>query len=124
MNTVSALDITLDVGNATETVTVSADAPTLQTESSDIGTVVTTKQIQDLPLSLSASSQSPLRSPETFVFLTPGSSRSGTNSDHSSGGIFESKLSGGQNFATEVMLDGVSTQRADSGSALTRLLRP
>jgi len=117
VNSVSALDITLDVGNTTETVTVSADAPTLQTESSEIGTVVTTKQIQDLPLSLSASSQSPLRSPETFVFLTPGTAGPGTNSDHSSGGIFESKLSGGQNFATEVMLDGISTQRADSGSA-------
>ena len=106
VNTVSALDVVLEVGDTKETVTVSADAPTLQTESSDIGTVVTTRQIQDLPISLSASSQSPLRSPETFVFLTPGTAGPGTNSDHSSGGIFESKLSGGQNFATEVMLDG------------------
>lgn len=117
VNTVSALDITLDVGDTKETMTVVADAPTLQTESSDIGTVVTTRQIQDLPLSLSASSQSFLRSPESFVFLTPGTAGPGTNSDHSSGGIFESKIGGGQNFATEVMLDGVSTQRADSGSA-------
>jgi Carboxypeptidase regulatory-like domain len=117
VNTVSALDITLQVGDTKETVTVVADAPTLQTESADIGTVVTTKQIQDLPLSLSASSQSFLRSPESFVFLTPGTAGPGTNSDHSSGGIFESKLGGGQNFATEVILDGISTQRADSGSA-------
>lgn len=117
VNTVSALDITLDVGNATETVTVSADAPTLQTESSDIGTVVTTKQIQDLPLALFSTGQSFLRSPETFVFLTPGTAGPGTNSDHGNSGIFESKLGGGQNFATEVILDGVSTQRADSGSA-------
>jgi len=117
VNTVSALDITLDIGSVAETTTVVADAPTLQTESSDIGTVVSSKQIEDLPLSLSASSQSFLRSPETFVFLTPGTAGPGTNSDHSSGGIFESKLGGGQNFATEVILDGVSTQRADSGSA-------
>jgi len=117
VNTVSALDITLATGDVKETMTVVADAPTLQTESSDIGTVVTSKQIQDLPLSLSASSQSFLRSPESFVFLAPGTAGPGTNSDHSSGGIFESKIGGGQNFATEVMLDGVSTQRADSGSA-------
>jgi hypothetical protein len=117
VNTVSALDITLETGDVKETMTVVADAPTLQTESSEIGTVVTSKQIQDLPFSLSASSQSFLRSPETFVFLTPGTAGPGTNSDHSSGGIFESKLAGGQNFSTEVMLDGVSTQRADSGSA-------
>src|SRR5260370_18884418 len=117
INTVASLNVTLQPGDVKEEVTVLADAPTVQTDSSDIGTVVTAKQIQDLPLSLSASSQSFLRSPETFVFLTPRTAGPGTNSDHSSGGIFESKLSGGQNFATEVILDGVSTQRADSGSA-------
>src|SRR5258706_2721842 len=117
VNSVSSLEITMQIGEAKETMTVVADAPTLQTESSDIGTVVSAKQIQDLPLSLSASSQSKLRSPETFVFLTPGTAGPGTNSDHASGGTFEPKLGGGQNFATEVLLDGVSTQRAESGSA-------
>src|SRR5216684_3346380 len=72
ISTVASLNVTLEPGDVKEEVTVLADAPTLQTESSDIGTVVTAKQIQDLPLSLSASSQSFLRSPETFVFLTPG----------------------------------------------------
>ena len=117
VNSVSALDITLDVGSTTDTVTVAADAPTLQTESSDVGTVVTTKQIQDLPITVGSSSQSFLRSPEAFVFLTPGTVGPGTNSDNPSNGVFESKLAGGQNFATEVILDGISTQRADSGSA-------
>ena len=117
VNTVSSLDITLATGDVKETMTIVADAPTIQTESSDIGTVVSARQIQDLPLSLSASSQSKLRSPETFVFLTPGTAGPGTNSDHASGGTFETKLGGGQNFATEVLLDGVSTQRAESGSA-------
>src|SRR2546425_6799381 len=117
VNSVTSLNITLQVGQVQETLTVMGDAPTLQTESSDIGTVVTTKQIQDLPLSLQGSSQSFLRSPETFVFLTPGTTGPGTNSDSPSGGIFESKIGGGQNFATEVILDGISTQRAEEGSA-------
>jgi len=117
VNTVSSLDIALQVGQTADMVTVSADAPAIQTESSDIGTVVTTRQIEDLPIALNATGQSFLRSAETFVFLTPGTTGPGTNSDHASSGIFESKLSGGQNFATEVILDGVSTQRADSGSA-------
>ena len=117
VNSVSSLDISLDVGDTKETLTVVADAPTLQTESSDIGTVVSTRQIEELPLSLFATGQSFLRSPETFVFLTPGTAGPGTNSDSPSAGIFESKLGGGQNFATEVVLDGISTQRADSGSA-------
>jgi len=117
INTVTALNVTLQAGAATENVTVRADAPTIQTESSDIGTVVGNKQIEDLPLSLNATGQSFVRSPETFIFLTPGTTGPGTNSDHGSAGIFESKLSGGQNFGTEILVDGVSVQRSDSGSA-------
>ncbi len=117
INSTASLDITLEPGDVKETMTVVVDAPSVQTESSDIGTVVSTRQIKDLPLSLFGTGQSRLRSPETFVFLTPGTAGPGTNSDASSSGIFESKLAGGQNFATEVILDGISTQRSDSGSA-------
>jgi hypothetical protein len=117
INTVAALNITLQPGAVSEQVTVLADAPTLQTESSDVGTVVGDKQIHDLPLALNATGQSFMRSPETFIFLTPGTTGPGTNSDHASAGVFESKLSGGQNFGTEILLDGASVQRSDSGSA-------
>ena len=116
INTTASLDITLQPGNVKETLTVLADAPRIQTETSEMGTVVGTKEILELPLSLNASGQSFLRSPETFVFLTPGTQGPGTNGGGSSG-IFTSKLSGGQNFSTEVLLDGVSTTRSDSGSA-------
>src|SRR5499425_318670 len=117
INTVAALNITLQPGALTEEVTVQADAPTIQTESSDIGTVVGEKQIEDLPLALNATGQSFVRSPETLVFLTPGTTGPGTNSDHGSAGIFESKLSGGQNFSTEILLDGASVQRTDGSGA-------
>jgi len=118
INSTASLDITLQPGDVKETLTVLADAPTIQAASSEVGTVVTTKQILELPLSLSASGQSFLRSPETFVFLAPGTQGPGTNQNGAtSAGIFQSKLSGGQNFGTEVLLDGVSTTRADSGSA-------
>jgi len=117
VSTVAALNITLQPGDVKEEVTVQADAPTLQTESSDIGTVVGAKQIEDLPLALNSTGQSFVRSPETFVFLTPGTTGPGTNSDHGSAGIYESKLSGGQNFGAEILLDGVSVQRSDSGTA-------
>src|SRR5882757_3320220 len=108
INTTASLDITLQPGNVKETLTVLADAPRIQTETSEMGTVVGTKEILELPLSLNSSGQSFLRSPETFVFLTPGTQGPGTNGGGSSG-IFQSKLSGGQNFSTEVLLDGVST---------------
>ena len=117
INTTASTDFSLQPGDVQETLTVVADTPALQTETSEIGTVVGSKQIEDLPFSINSTGQSFLRSPETFVFLTPGTAGPGTNSDHSSSGIFESKLSGGQNFSTEVILDGASTTRADSGSA-------
>lgn len=115
INTVAALDIVLEPGDVTETLTVIADTPTLQTESSDIGTVVTTRQIEDLPLAVASSGQSNLRSPEAFVFITPGTT--GPGSVDSSSGTFQAKLAGGQNFGNEILLDGASTARADSGSA-------
>jgi hypothetical protein len=118
IDTTASLDITLQPGTVNETLTVLADAPRIQTESSEVGTVVSTKEILELPLSLNSSSQSFLRSPETFVFLVPGTQGPGTNTNgNQSSGIFQSKLTGGQNFGTEVLLDGVSTTRSDSGSA-------
>ena len=115
INTTSSLDITLQPGAVTDTLTVLADVPTLQTETSDIGTVVSERQIMDLPLAVNASGQSHLRSPETFVFLTPGTTGPGTADNGN--GIFQAKLAGGQNFGNEVLLDGASTARADSGSS-------
>jgi hypothetical protein len=118
INTTASLDVTMKPGDYKEILTVVADAPRIQTETSEIGTVVTAQEIVDLPLSINSSGQSFLRSPEQFVFLAPGTQGPGTNQNGSnSSGIFQSKLSGGQNFSTEVLLDGVSTTRSDSGSA-------
>lgn len=117
INTVASLNITLQLGDVKEEVTVLADAPTVQTDSSDVGTVVEDKQIHDLPLSLNSTGQSFVRSPETFIFLTPGTIGQGTTGDHSSAGIYETKISGGQNFGSEILLDGASVQRMDSGTA-------
>jgi hypothetical protein len=118
INSTASLDITLQPGDVKETVTVIADAPSIEAGTSEMGTVIESREILELPLSLNATGQSFLRSPETFVFLVPGTQGPGTNQDgNASAGIFQSKLTGGQNFGTEVLLDGVSTTRADSGSA-------
>src|SRR5882724_13349884 len=115
VNTVASLDFALTIGDIKDTVTVIADAPSIQSESSDIGTVVSSKQIEELPLSLNGTGQSHLRSAEAFVFLTPGTVGPGTFSDSSSSGIFESKIAGGQNLGTEVILDGASVAHAELG---------
>jgi hypothetical protein len=112
INSTATVDFSLQPGEVKETLTVVADAPGLQSESSDIGSVVTTRQIEELPLALSATGQSFLRSVESFVFLTPGTTGPGTNSPS---GIFESKIAGGQNLGTEVILDGASIAHAELG---------
>jgi hypothetical protein len=115
VNSTASLEFSLQAGDVKETLTVLADAPAVQTETSEIGTVVTTRQIEELPLALNSTGQSHLRSVESFVFLTPGTVGPGTFSDSSSSGIFESKISGGQNLGTEVILDGASIAHAELG---------
>ena len=112
--TTSSLEIKLQAGGTDENVTVSSDAPTVQTETSDIGSVVSQQQTLELPLALGSTVQA-MRSPEAFAFLIPGVV--GPGSDSGNGGTFESKISGGQNYATEVLLDGAATTRSENGSS-------
>ncbi len=110
---VTAFDVHLGVGSSTESVTVNADAPTIQTQSSDVSGTVNSKQIIELPLALGGVGA--MRSPEAFVFLIPGTA--GPGSAGSNNGIFISKIGGGQNFANEVLLDGASQTRSENGSS-------
>lgn len=110
----AAVDVKLATGSVTENVTVLADAPTVESESADIGTVVGDKQIEELPLPLGSTVQN-MRSPESFVYLAPGVV--GPGSDSGNGGTFESKITGGQNYGTEVLLDGASMTRSENGSS-------
>ena len=110
---VTALDVTLNPGAAAESVTVSADAPALETATSDIGGLVNSKQIVELPLALGGVGA--LRSPEAFEFLLPGTVGPGTA--NSNNGIFLSKIAGGQNYGNEVLIDGASQQRSENGSS-------
>jgi hypothetical protein len=64
------IDVTLEVGNITETVTVNADAPLLRTESGDLSHNVTSQRLNDLPvLSLAAGG---IRDPYAAMTLLPG----------------------------------------------------
>jgi len=109
----TAVNVTLKVGAATESITVAADAPRLQTESSDISGTITADQYQKLPLALGGVGA--FRSPEAFIFLLPGNTGPGTA--NSPNGIFFSKIAGGQNYGAEVLIDGLSQQRSENGSS-------
>jgi Carboxypeptidase regulatory-like domain len=117
INSTSSLDIKLAPGEVTQTVTVDASGLRIETETSEIGGTVSNKQIEDLPLSLAAGIGG-LRSPETFVFLLPGTTGPGSGTSGNTGnGVFFSRLSGGQAYGAEVLLDGASIQRSENGSS-------
>jgi hypothetical protein len=70
------LDVSLEVGAATDEVTVNADAPLLRTESSDVSHVVNSSRLDELPILgiggvLSGSAG--IRNPYAMVQLVPGS---------------------------------------------------
>jgi hypothetical protein len=113
IGTVTAVDIALQPGAVSEQVTVTSEGPTLETESSDVGGIVDSKQIVELPLALGGVGA--LRAAEAFVFLQPATTGPGTA--NSNNGIFLSKVAGGQNYGNEVLIDGVSQQRSENGSS-------
>jgi hypothetical protein len=68
VNTTARMDIQLTVGAVDQTVEVTAAAPLLSTEGSNLGKVLPAKAILDLPLAINGG----LRSTMAFVILTPG----------------------------------------------------
>lgn len=113
IGTVASISVTLQPGAASEQVTVTSEGPALETESSDVGGVISEKQIVDLPLALGGVGA--LRANEAFIFLQPATTGPGTA--NSNNGIFLSKIAGGQNYGNEVLIDGVSQQRSENGSS-------
>src|SRR5579871_36866 len=98
-----SLDVKLQVGSTTETVTVSADAGQLETASSDIGTAVQQTLVDNLPLEVSGT----IRNPVQFITLVPGFVGNVAN-DPGSNSSDDFKLNGGQEGGTDILVDGVS----------------
>src|SRR3984893_12261651 len=67
--TIVDVDVKLTVGGVDQTVDVSASAPLLETQGTNLGKVVATQAISDLPLFISGGS---VRRNLAFVILTPG----------------------------------------------------
>ena len=66
--TITTVDVALTVGSVDQTVEVSAVTPLLEVQGSNLGKVVPTKAIRDLPLFIGGG----IRSNLAFVILTPG----------------------------------------------------
>ena len=89
---VARVDAVMQIGNAAETVEVTAAAPLLNTETPEVGTVLNNRTVTDLPLGFSGG-----RYAENFAYaLTPGVA----------GNNWESRINGSPSFSKEVVLDG------------------
>lgn len=97
--------VTLQTGEVQQTVTVSGNAATIETQTSDIGTTITPREIKDLPVSLSAD----MRNPENFVVLSPGvhGSTPGANGNAGATPDYRLHISGANSYANEVYIDGI-----------------
>ncbi len=66
------VDATMEIGNASDTVTVQGEAPLLQTESGELSNTIATQTMNTLPLLSIGSSSSGIRNPFNIVALLPG----------------------------------------------------
>ncbi|MGI8770048.1 MAG: carboxypeptidase regulatory-like domain-containing protein [Acidobacteriaceae bacterium] len=104
--------VTLQTGEVQQTVTVSGNAAAVETQTSDIGTVITPEEIKNLPVSLSAD----MRNPLNFVVLAPGvyGSTPGATPD------YRLHISGGASYGDEVYIDGVPVMNPDLTGDISR----
>ena len=100
VNQQAKVDVNLQVGDVTQTVEVQAAASLIQTESTDVGTVIDNKRFLDLPLTLGGG----IRNPSAFILLTPGVSP---------GSTWEKHIGGGGSFNDQIYYDGIALSRGD-----------
>jgi Carboxypeptidase regulatory-like domain len=94
-------DLKLEVGDLTQTVTVTADASSLQAATSEIGSNFSPKLFRDGPIFAGG-----LRNPENFVAYQAGV----VNGAGAEGGI-----SGGARRSKEILIDGANATNPESG---------
>ena len=97
----ATIDITLQLGSQTETVTVGAEAPLIESEKADRGLVINNRNVVELPLNI--------RNPIMLAALTPGIQAIGTTLDlnpFSNNGISSWSVNGSASKTTDFLLDG------------------
>jgi hypothetical protein len=92
------VNVTLSLGDLTETVAVEAAAPLIETRSPSIGTVIENERIEELPLNG--------RQATDLIVLAGAAVQTDTASTRSMAGGVGIAVAGGQSFGVAYMLDG------------------
>lgn len=94
------IDFSLEVGQVSDSVTVSSDPPLIETGTAELGTYVSKKEFDTWPLFVSDGR----RQIQQFIFSSlPGAV----------GGVWQGSINGAQNFAHEILIDGIPVGRMD-----------
>ncbi len=107
----AAINITLEVGALTEQVTVTAEAPLLETTSSDRGGVIDRKRVHEFPLNA--------RNPFMLSMLVAGVNFNGAaiyQRPFDNGAIADWSINGSQNRNNEFLLDGAPNNAQAGGN--------
>ncbi len=105
---VASVNINMQVGQATEVVTVEAKGEQLDRSTSDVSTLISPQEVQNLPLQQ--------RTTENLLAFIPGVVHGGAGNQPSTSQL---SINGSRTLNTEVLLNGVSTIVASTGTPAT-----
>jgi hypothetical protein len=111
VNQSATLDVVMQIGELTETVTVTAETPLLDTATADRGGVIDQKVISEMPLNG--------RNPFMLSMLVPGVNYNGSMAymrPFDNGAIADWGISGGDNRSNEFLMDGVPNNAQAGGN--------
>src|SRR5437867_5775914 len=106
-----ALNITLQLGSVSETVTVTGESPLLEVSKADRGMVIDNLRVTELPLNA--------RNPFMLSYLAPGITYDGPATYQrpvDNGAIADWSINGGQNRNNEFLLDGAPNNSIQGGN--------
>jgi hypothetical protein len=121
------IDFSLTLGQPTQSVLVTGSASLLERETSDTQTTITSREIEELPLT----SYGEQRNPADFMQLAPGVTARGASGNLQGGAIagynrtMTTQVSGSMVGSTSLILDGadVTSPRGDEGDPRSRCHR-
>jgi hypothetical protein len=99
------VDATLDIGSASESVTILAEAPLLKTESGELSQTIATETMDALPLLEVGADSSGLRNPYSIVALLPGAYFTPVATQFTTGPTV--RINGGYTSSEAFLVDGL-----------------
>ncbi|MGH9673758.1 MAG: carboxypeptidase regulatory-like domain-containing protein, partial [Bryobacteraceae bacterium] len=118
---VGRMDVTLELGDVSQSVVVQENVALIQTDRPESSTAMTTAQFDRLPLI----QQNRMRNPVGFVYMTPRVQGNVVpDGSDNVGATTQMRFGGGQQFESEVTVDGVVGGRTQLTGSITEAAPP